>query len=171
MSPRSALIEQLGSLVGSDLHADAIFVVEGQRVYAHRGILAVRSSFFRQLFSETPASDVIQLDGMRYAVFVAVLRYLYTARIDVDPRFALEMVVAADRFGLADMKAHCFGKIEQTFDESNVCEIMALADTHGAEALKLACMRFIQEHYVAVTRTPAFKTLNKNLILEIIRSR
>lgn len=169
-SPRSSLVEAFGTLVGSDLFSDVVFVVDSQRIPAHRAVLAARSSFFRQLFQESP-SDTLKVEGVRLQIFMAVLKYLYTARIDVDPRLALEMVVAADRFGLSDMKAHCFGKIEQTFDDSNVCDILSLADQHGAESLKQACLRFIHDHYAAVMRSPSFKSLKKDLILEIVRSR
>lgn len=168
-SPRSSLVEAFNTLVGSDVYADVVFIVDGQTVPAHRALLAARSSYFRQLFNDAK-SEKISIDGVRHPIFLAVLKYLYTARIDVDPRLALEMVVAADRFGLSDMKAHCFGKIEQNFDAANVCEILALADSHGAESLKTAALRFIHDHYQAVTKSPAFKSLNKMLILEIIRS-
>jgi len=169
LSPRTCLVDDLGSLLTTNLYSDVVFIVEGQRVPAHRCILAARSSYFRDLIADAGAE--VKLDNVRHAIFLAILRYLYTARLDVDPRLALEIVVSADRFKLADMKTHCFGKIEETFDETNVCEIMSLADQHGADSLKTACMRYILDHYTTVTKSEGFRNLNKDLILEIVRSR
>eukprot|EP00698_Gefionella_okellyi_P005246 TRINITY_DN14785_c0_g1_i1.p1 TRINITY_DN14785_c0_g1~~TRINITY_DN14785_c0_g1_i1.p1 ORF type:complete len:189 (+),score=23.07 TRINITY_DN14785_c0_g1_i1:42-569(+) len=169
-SPRAQLVDDFALLLRSDLFSDVAFIVEGQRIPGHKCVLAARSPFFRDLFVEQSGTE-IKIEGVRGQIFNAILQYLYTARLDLDPQLALELVVSADRFRLNDMKSHCFGKIEQTFDETNVCEIMALADQHSADSLKAACLRYIIDHYTVVTRTDGFRRLNKDLILEVVRSR
>ena len=50
--PLTTLSDNLYTLVNNEEFADCTFVVEGQKVYGHKAILASRSDYFRAMFSD-----------------------------------------------------------------------------------------------------------------------
>ncbi|CAM9422127.1 unnamed protein product [Lampetra fluviatilis] len=92
---------------------DVSVIVEGVCYPAHCCVLAACSSYFRRLLCGHPGTDrpaVLQLDFVRPAVFEAVLAYMYTAEISVQPE-DLELVVASGRaLGVAFVDEICAEK-------------------------------------------------------------
>lgn len=67
---------------------------------------------------------------------MALLEYLYTDTMDFTPDIALELLSAADRFGLERLKRECITLIEAGLTTATVCHVLTIADRHSADDLK-----------------------------------
>ncbi|EAL41978.2 AGAP006712-PA [Anopheles gambiae str. PEST] len=79
------VLVSLGELCISDDYSDVTFVVEKERISAHRAILAVRCEYFRALLYgglEESKQSEITLDVSSTA-FKHLLRYIYTGSLEL----------------------------------------------------------------------------------------
>ncbi|KAJ1633382.1 hypothetical protein T492DRAFT_590304, partial [Pavlovales sp. CCMP2436] len=58
--------------------------------------------FSRMLMSgmKEAESGFVEISGVRHEVFMSLLEYLYTDVVDFAPELALDLLIAADRFGI-----------------------------------------------------------------------
>lgn len=113
--------------------------VEGRAIPAHRVVLAARCEYFARLLlsgMREAQGGVIDVDGVRYDIFVHLLDYLYTDALDFPPESALELLTAADRYGLDRLKRECVSSVEACLRTCTVCHVLTVADQHLAEDLK-----------------------------------
>ena len=133
--------------------SDVKFVVEGQNVYAHRAILAVRSEYFRVLLfngrmresvqaSEAGGgminpSSTIEIGDVSLNVFLKVLEYLYTDTVqDVSLELGIHLLIASEQFMLDRLKALCEDIIRRDISVDNVISILVASHRHNARCLK-----------------------------------
>ncbi|VDO96632.1 unnamed protein product [Heligmosomoides polygyrus] len=99
----AAIVEDMDALISDRDLSDVTFVVEGERIHAHRVILAARCEYFRQgnasllpmLYDGLKDSSEaeIQLEGTNALAFRTLLRYIYTGRVEVSA-FEVEELLA-----------------------------------------------------------------------------
>jgi len=166
------------TLLGNPLFSDVAFEVEGRTIPAHRCVLYVRGDYFRRMFSSRMregSAAVIPVPGVTYAVFYAVLSYLYSGCVVLeDGELALEVLKAADMFRLDGLRAACVERLEVSMRVDNAATICQVADTHNAAGLKIYCITFIVQHFKEVIGTAAFQDLMRadpsGLGLEILNA-
>ena len=170
----------IGGIYAEGLFADVVYVVEGTRVPLHRAVLAARSEYFfamltRGAWSEASASaQGIVLKDVSLPVFLAAVRYLYT---DCAPpvgeldTLVVPLLAFAGMIALPRLAALCERHLEAALDVDNASAILDIADSLGTSALRRAAMRFIIEHYEAVSASPTFVGLRENLLREVLLRR
>ncbi|XBJ06425.1 hypothetical protein VPH35_025051 [Triticum aestivum] len=116
--PSSNLHEHFGELLQSEKGVDVTFLVSGQTFVAHKAVLAARSPvFMAQFYGQMmeKRSHRVEVKDMEAAVFKALLRFIYT---DTAPDFSQQQKEEA-----TTMAQH----------------LLAAADRHGLDRLKLIC--------------------------------
>jgi speckle-type POZ protein len=155
--PPSDLHRHLGDLLKSKDGADVTFHVGGQSFWAHRSVLAARSSVFKaELFGamKENASDPIEIRGMESDVFKSLLHFIYTDSLFVpdtaqgddaqsDGVMAGHLLVAADRYNIQRLKLICEERLCDLIDSDIVATTLALAEQHGFHGIKEACFEFL----------------------------
>mmetsp|Transcript_12203 Transcript_12203/g.22618 ORF Transcript_12203/g.22618 Transcript_12203/m.22618 type:complete len:1213 (-) Transcript_12203:989-4627(-) len=174
--PRSTLLSDLAQFINNKQYSDVTFVVEGQRVYAHKA-LCIRSPYFNAMFTagmrESNETEITLAD-VRYDVFLSILTYLYTDRHDVDIEDAMELFVESDRFGIERLKTMCETKLLSAIDVENASEFLEASEIHSAQSLHERCMSFIVLNFDAVSKTPSFEAMvrsSPDLVIDILRAR
>ncbi|CAO2163971.1 unnamed protein product [Urochloa humidicola] len=154
MVPPSDLPEHLGRMLEEGEGADVTFEVQGERILAHRVVVASRSPVFKaELHGQMKEKreDHITISDMQPAVFRALLRFIYTDSLpDMDglrKGDSLEMtrhlLVAADRYAMDRLQLLCAKILSKSLNVQNVSTTLGLADRHGCSALKDACIEYI----------------------------
>ena len=96
----SARISEFGSLLDDPTRVDVTFVVNNERIPAHRIILAARSTYFRTMFSsgmkEAQEGNDIIVQDTSPAAFRAMLLYLYTDELAFDDSVKLLVDVTSN---------------------------------------------------------------------------
>jgi len=158
------LQQDYGKLVEDGDLADVVFVVEGERFPAYRGVLAARSEYFRGLFKsgmqDGGTKEVPYEDVSAYA-FRVLLRFLYTGELPArgggglrgqdgeggSGRVAIAGVgkVRGGRKGMEGAKVKDDNDWEDEDEEeeeaeSEVQELLKVADRFQAEGLYKHCL-------------------------------
>lgn len=174
--PSSTLISDLKKLVNCDLLSDIAFIVEDQRIFGHK-VLCLRCPFFHNMltgeYMEARATDLV-LEDIRVPIFLQLLEFLYTDHVEITLDSAMELLRAADRFGIDRLKRMCEHVMLSSISIEMAPQLLLAADIHNAEALRERCMCFILSHFDDVSTTTAFEEMtraNLELTLEIIRRR
>jgi hypothetical protein len=157
--PPPALVNDFRRLVNDPGMSDVCFLVDGNEVYAHRAILAVRSEYFRVLLFNGHMRESVQASGDRnvinpaspielrdvsYSVFLKVLEYLYTDTVqNVTLELGIHLLVASEQFLLDRLKALCEDIIRRDISVDNVINILVTSHQHNALGLKEIALEFI----------------------------
>lgn len=157
-----------------------------REIHCHRAILAARCKVFAVLLSRwdragrggVPASAVttggatsqgpsssshIEVTEFDYDTMKRVLEYIYTDRPALDWLCAVDVLRAADIYGLDRLKQMCEDLIVQGVDVDNVAYLLELADFHSAQQLGRACVNFLcrrhEGNFAAIAASPQFEVL------------
>jgi len=136
------MCDKLDNLVDNKKFSDITFVVQGQRISAHRNILFAKSEFFASMFNSNVSEESaleITIPEIDVSVFRAILRDIYTGRLDVDdnpePR-AMDVLISADRFGLGRLRAYYAERVQQLVAPDIIAKVCRWADSRGMLQLK-----------------------------------
>ena len=146
-----ALQTDYGKLLEDPTRADVTFAVGGQRIRAHRSILAARSEHFRARFDWEQEGEVAIGEEVSAGALRVLLRYLYTQELPGaedggEGLVAGEMAKAADYFQAGELYEHCVEQFKGGLRVGNVVERLVYAHEHQLEALEAAAMAFIEEN-------------------------
>ncbi|KAL6603678.1 hypothetical protein ACP70R_044039 [Stipagrostis hirtigluma subsp. patula] len=169
----SDMQRHFGELFRSQKGTDVTFLVAGERVAAHRCVLAARSPvFMAELFGDMKekGSPHVEIEDMEADVFRALIWFIYTDTSpeeldshEVDAKtMAQHLLAAADRYGMERLKLICEEKVCADISVDNVATALALAEQHGCPKLKARCMEFAvatPANLRAVVATKGYKHL------------
>ncbi|CAM0902587.1 unnamed protein product [Alopecurus aequalis] len=159
----------LERMLGDKRGADVRFRVGGRKLRAHRSVLAARSPVFEaQLFGPMAEKDMrrVKVVDMEPSIFQMMLRYIYTDWLPpcedeggYSTTSMQHLLVAADRYGLENLKQMCEEELSKRIDVENVMFTYALANQHHCNGLKVGCTKFmsIKKVMAAVLETDEFK--------------
>ncbi|XP_020586054.1 BTB/POZ and MATH domain-containing protein 4-like isoform X2 [Phalaenopsis equestris] len=168
--PESDMGLHFGLLLEKQESSDVIFDVAGEKIHAHKLVLAARSPIFRSMFFDGPdeALSEIVITDLEPKVFKAMLHFIYKDTLDEDDvpvgsgspgisvsdTLAAKLLAAADKYGLARLRLMCESYLCKDISVNSVAGTLALADRFHAMELKAACLRFAAENL-----SEYFKTL------------
>lgn len=130
--------------------SDVIFLVEGKEFYAHKIALQAGSEVFKSMFEGNyieKEADSIRIPNIRWPVFEAMMRCLYTGTVEVKPDIAQELLEAADQYMIENLKSLCQLAITEELTPENVSAAFDLAEAYDAPELATACVVFCLEGY------------------------
>uniref|UniRef100_A0A0D3GXL3 BTB domain-containing protein n=1 Tax=Oryza barthii TaxID=65489 RepID=A0A0D3GXL3_9ORYZ len=152
--PPSDILENFGELLEKGEGEDVTFVVGGEKIAAHKIVLAARSSVFKaELYGQMKEKRArrVTVEDMQPDVFRGLLHFIYTDSLpdmdDLSDDDYYEMIrlllVAADRYAMDRMKLQCESILGEHLDVQTVATTLALADQHNCNGLKDVCIEFI----------------------------
>jgi len=166
----NSLSSDLASLLFAEECADISFLVEEERIPAHKAVLYARCERFRLMFAsgmqEATATE-LRLEGLQAKTAKALFKFIYTNDIQVAPAIAVDLLSCADEYLLPALRSRCEKVIKSTIDVENVACHLRAADMHSAEELKQACMQYIVRNFKAVSCSDSFLELGKDLMREV----
>lgn len=83
----------------------------------------------------------------------------------------IDIMVAANRYGLDRLKRLCEKFLVKHIDLDNVIELLYLSDMHHAIELKRMCINFTMAYFDIVTKKEEFKKLSKSILLELLQNK
>ncbi|KAJ3685880.1 hypothetical protein LUZ61_015044 [Rhynchospora tenuis] len=130
---------------------DVTFQVEGERIYAHRFMLAARSPVFEaELYGPMieAISSSIKIKDMKVEVFKALFHFIYTDNFeghelkDLSVELVQDLFVAADRYALEMLKVQCQQRLWVALCIDTALSTLVLAERHSSVWLKDKCLEF-----------------------------
>ena len=146
------------------------------KFYAHKYVLVKKSKVFEAMFRhdmlENKNNSVNIEDFSREAIY-EMLRYIYIGRIfDVANATYLDVLKAADKYQIHDLKKICENKILSQLKIENSVDLLTAADQSNALTLKTKIIDFIVENAQSLIESPEFKSLTQlhpELFCELFR--
>ncbi|XP_015904907.2 TD and POZ domain-containing protein 4 [Parasteatoda tepidariorum] len=141
----------------------------GSEVFAaHKIVLAMRCPKFNEIFKENVNEETIDVKDLTPHVLKAVLLFIYSGVPDPFTfQSACDLLIAADKYGLIELKVLCVNHIRSSFTVKNVLDYFLkyeMAKTYASE--------FIEENISEIEKTEQwqnFKTEFPDLVSEILQ--
>lgn len=122
---------------------------DGNCVSAHRGILSVRSPYFRDLFAASgtaAASKEVSLPDVSSESLTGILRHIYTGKLlTLTESNVVEILELSSRFAVSTLKEHCAAFLVKQLSADNACSYLSMGFRVGLELLSLHAFHFIVE--------------------------
>uniref|UniRef100_A0A6V7HZT4 BTB domain-containing protein n=1 Tax=Bracon brevicornis TaxID=1563983 RepID=A0A6V7HZT4_9HYME len=170
-----ALPKELMTLLNNSDFADVTFIVDKQRIRAHKPILIARNLVFKAMFEnesmlESQTGEV-EIKDLSSAVLKEMLLYMYTDEIE-DRSVAMELLAAAQKYQMEGLKAKCSVIIMEDLKPENAAHSLYFANLYGPPGLREYIIDFVKGHEFEVQQSKGFKELEINhpeLLLEIYK--
>mmetsp|Transcript_88738 Transcript_88738/g.185549 ORF Transcript_88738/g.185549 Transcript_88738/m.185549 type:complete len:522 (-) Transcript_88738:66-1631(-) len=172
------LIENMRKLLNSPDFSDIAFVVQGQKIYAHKAILVAQCEHFRAMFgggrfAESTMAE-IEIQQWSYVAFLAMLEWLYTGHTprELSSAHLTEVLGLADHYTLDGLKHVCENVLVHSVEIDNACALLRHADQYMAAELKRYCLNYITKNFDQVAATQSFDDLQQFpcLLLEVSKA-
>ena len=166
--------EDLTQLFASMSNGDVTFVVGKKEFYAHKIILSARSPVFAAMFQhdmKEAALNRVNIVDVAPDIFQAVLRFIYTDKVDLTSQNSVAFLSVANRYNLGLLKWKSEACLAKHLSVDNCCQLLVQADLHAATNLKKSAVSFIRKHSADLAKTRQWqemKKLHPNLVLEIV---
>ncbi|KAF8770793.1 TD and POZ domain-containing protein 3 [Argiope bruennichi] len=130
--------------------SDIILRADAKTYPAHKIILSSRSPVFKAMFTndmKEKASRCINVPDVDAATMQRLLFYIYTNEVaEVPWEQTADLLRAADKYGLLELKRQCSTFLKSNISRTNVCVLLSLADMLQDEELHKAVLDFIAKN-------------------------
>lgn len=165
--------EQMAQLCMSYDYSDVTFIVEDEKLPAHRVILAARSEYFRALLygglSESNQQEIHLKIPLK--AFKALLKYIYSGSMSLaqmKEENILDTLGLANQYGFTDLEMAISDYLRQVLSLNNVCAILDAAKLFGLEGLTNVCHSFLDRNAGEILQHETFKTLSEDSICSLL---
>ncbi|CDW53510.1 Protein maternal effect lethal 26, partial [Trichuris trichiura] len=171
----SLFISDMKALLENGAYADFSISVGGITIPAHRCILAARSNVFAAMLlhaTEESRTCTLEITDFEPDVIQELVRFIYSGHCNRIDELGADLLTAADKYNLEDLKFHCEKALVRAINVRNVCELLVLADSHMAGSLYRGCMDYMRKNVNDVTDTAGWETIIRDypeLVTELVR--
>ncbi|CEF65919.1 Speckle-type POZ protein [Strongyloides ratti] len=156
---------------------DFVIKVGSQEIRTHKAILAARSPVFEAMFSHQDTSESksgsVVIEDIEYDVFKELVIFIYSGKIATNKKeLAADLMIAADKYGLIELRNHCELSLIKSLSCENVCQLLILADLYNAEKLKKNAVSLILQRPTEVTHSLGWTNVvreHPELVTDIVR--
>ena len=99
---------------------------------------------FTASMTEKDAEEV-QITDVPYGIFKEMIHYIYTEETPKLNDVAYDLLQAADKYELEDLKSKCEQKLMENLSVENAVIFLILADRHSAHDLKATALKFFRQ--------------------------
>lgn len=159
---RGAFLEMNALREGEQL-CDVILEVEGERIPAHRVVMASLSAYFRAMFTGEMAESkqrVITINGVDAKSLRTLVEYAYTATIKISEENVQAILPAASVLQFEEVKRACSEFLRRQLDTGNCLGIKVFAEVHGCQDLLSAATVYSSHYFTQVRSRDEFLKLS-----------
>ena len=130
----------------------------------HQNILAARSPVFEMMLQnemkEKKTKKIVIKDSNPRTV-TEMLNFMYTGDISLDDmeEMARDLLAAAEKYELSDLKKMCEEKLCSSLSVENSIECLVLGDLHHASKLKKMALELVAKNTRKIVNTDVYKDL------------
>ena len=144
-----SLENMMGEMFLNDKFSDCTVFCQGREFNCHKAVLAGRSVVFDAMFThdmkETRRGEVVIKD-LDSDTVGKMLAYVYTGKVEEIEAKAAELLAAAEKYILPELKIITEEALCRTMKIDNVVDMLVLADLHKASSAKSVAMKFMLEN-------------------------
>ena len=188
-APEMLALADYGKLLddAEDTFQDVAFLVGGETIRAHKAILAARCEYFDTMlnsgFAEGTggagatsgaATAPLPVEDTTPTAFRALLRFLYTGRVELEEASVLDVACLSQRYLVKELHDQCAECCNATVSLANAVPWLVAADTHALAGLRGTLLEYVAanlpEIEAAVPDTQAVLEGHPKLMYAVMRS-
>lgn len=152
------------TLFDDDFLADFELATNDKKVLkAHKVVLALRSRVFHAMLkndTKEVKTGVVEIPDFDSKVMTEILRIIYTNKVDGLKEIAQDLIFAAEKYELDDLKETCIDSLIESLTTENVWQLLVVSDrVSKAERFFEKCSDFIIINYETVSKNKDWKDL------------
>ncbi|XP_049795519.1 speckle-type POZ protein-like [Schistocerca nitens] len=156
---QSDVARAVGEMYSEEVHTDFELHTEGSVLKAHKSLLSVRSPYFAALLqphTKEAKEGFVQITDVKTEALKQVLLFMYTGVAPALKDMPWDLLIAADKFQLQQLKRQCEAHIASHLDVDNAAETAANALLFSCDMLWDRAVFFIRSNLCQVMRTPGW---------------
>lgn len=142
-----------------------------QSLPCHRLILSACSPYFREYFlseqSEEKKKEVV-LDNVDPITLDLIVKYLYSASIDLNDTNVQDIFALASRFQIPSVFTVCVSYLQKRLAVGNSLAILRLGLLLDCPRLALSARDFVSDHFVEICKEEDFMQLAPHELISVI---
>ena len=133
----------------------------------HEFVLSVRSPVFKAMFCSNMSESktkTISIDDISPAAIKKMLQYIYSGKVALDEQAeqTRELLVAANKYELTNLKKVCENKLSEELELKNSIENLIFGEMYGATELMKNAMQLIVSNITSILVTEEWESFTKN---------
>ncbi|XP_068137443.1 kelch repeat and BTB domain-containing protein 11 [Hyperolius riggenbachi] len=128
-----------------------IEVTGGQRIRAHKSVLADKSDYFRARSSR----DILKIKGVSYQTLQLLVDYIYTMKLEVRQDNVVEVISGAKFLQIPCAVQCAMDSMRSQISLKNCYQVLYIAKKQRLNELKEAAYKFMSDNFLQVLRDPA----------------
>lgn len=145
--PASKHLERYRNMFLQELGTDCEVLVDGKQIKFSKAILMSQSELFRNMIEANLSKkeqSVLEIADFDYDTIYALIGYMYSETVDFqDMDFALNLLAAATKYGVEELKDHCQMYVVENVNSENAWKVMNFAKLHKAKKAAKAAISFL----------------------------
>jgi hypothetical protein len=143
------LVSSLNVYLNNKNFADVCFIINNERIYAHKLMLASRSPYFSNLILSNCKDNSnleIEIEDSSSKVFLGVLEYMYTDQLQLSMENVWEIYKAANIYELFDLVSCCNDFLLQRISIENVLSVLKMSELNENSLIFEHCYSFLERN-------------------------
>ncbi|ELU00894.1 hypothetical protein CAPTEDRAFT_192565 [Capitella teleta] len=147
-------------------------VIEGEKLYVHREVLAAWSPVFRSMFTrdfKEKDQREIELPGKKVDDFVELLHCMYPPIKPITDSNFGQLLPLAEEYQIVQVKRKCE---EYLLTKAGSIELLVTAQTYGLQQLRLKCIEYARtKSFTELQKDPFYQLLEAENLIGILQLR
>ncbi|XP_061083203.1 kelch-like protein 41b [Conger conger] len=167
------LQDGLKELLDQNKFVDCILKVGDRSFPCHRVIMAACSPYFRELYfseegKELEGDKEVVLDNVDPTVMDMIIRYLYSAEIELTDENVQDVFVVANRFQIPSVFTACVNYLQKKLSLANCLAIFRLGLVLNCPRLAVAARDYIADRFEILCKEEDFLQLAPHELFAVI---
>lgn len=147
-----------------------VFIVDSQRIYAHKCILAALSPKYKtQFYGSRPDNGEIFVPNISAGAFKEFIQLFYARSAKFTLENITEILNLAKQCLVDRFVDKCSVFLKESLNKNNVCSIYRLAILYELENLRTACEANIRSLIPKMFKTADFLRCDQNVLVEMLK--
>ncbi|XP_044737376.1 BTB/POZ domain-containing protein 2-like [Chrysoperla carnea] len=166
--------DRFGHLCNNQQFADIYFIFkndkEHQRIPAHKLILSVGSDVFKTMFfgSLPTQTDEIEILDVEPDGFKALLKYLYSQEVQINPEIVMSTLYAAKKYNVAELELFCVDFLEKSLTANNAFLLLNQARFYDELELAESCLKVIEKNTREALDSDCFIDIDLGTLIAVL---
>lgn len=171
---QSTLLQDgLKELLNENKFVDCTLKVGDRCFPCHRLIMAACSPYFRELFftedgKEAENTKEVVLDDVNPTILDMIIKYLYSAEIDLTDDNVQDIISVANRFQIPSVFTVCVNYLQKKISMSNCMAIFRMGLVLSCPRLAIAARNFIADRFEFLHKDEEFLRLAPHELFAVI---
>ncbi len=167
------ILRGLDSLRQDEILCDVQLEAEGERIPAHKAVLAAASPYFKAMFagnfSETRL-QVVEIKEISSLGLKTIIDCIYTTNLDLSAANIKEVFMAAHLMQMNDILDECKEWMKKNITNANCFTMLQLAERFTLEDVMTTVHDLIVKNFVAVSKSDMFTDISKQALIDYLSS-